>query len=102
MKRFDVFRLNNSKQSIVVNLQSDLHGSYLDSIIAAPISSHSYYDGKFMKRLFVPVELDKKSYVIVLPQLAMISKKRIGVCIGSLASYQLEITQSLDFLFQGF
>ncbi len=98
MKLFDVCRLRNPPDQLVVILQNDLVDE-LATRVVAPLSEKPYRT--LINALRIPVELDFGSYVLQLDRMAAIEQRMIGQVVGSLVADESRIKRGLDLLFFG-
>jgi len=98
MRQFDVCRLRNASDRLVVILQHDLVDE-LGTRVVAPLSDKPFRT--LIDRLRVQVELDEVRYVVQLDRLAAIEARMIGNVVGSLAAQERAIKNAIDLLFFG-
>lgn len=98
MNQFDVCRLRQPPDQLVVILQHDLIDQ-LGTRVVAPLSERPYR--ALIEALRVPVELDVGSYVVQLDRVAAIEQRMIGQVVGTLAAEERRIKRGLDLLFLG-
>jgi hypothetical protein len=102
MKRFDVFYKDGHKNQKVVLVQSEFQINILNTLIVAPLVPKHQFINDYIDRLFVSVHFAEEEHVIVIPQIVPLLKTRLQTPAGNLEGYALDITNALDFLFQGF
>lgn len=98
MKQFDVCRLRNPPDQLVVILQNDLVDE-LGTRVVAPLSDETHR--ALIDVLRIPVEIDFGSYVVQLDRMAAIERRMIGQVIGTLAAEESRIKRGLELLFFG-
>ncbi len=98
MKQFDVCRLRNPPDQLVVILQHDLIDE-LGTRVVAPLSETSYRT--LIDGLRIPVEIELGGYVVQLDRMAAIEQRMIGQVVGTLANQENRIKRGLDLLFFG-
>jgi toxin CcdB len=98
MRQFDVCRLKERGDQLIVVLQHDITDE-LDTRIVAPLSDRPYR--RIVDRARLPVDLDGNHYVIQIDRLSAIERRAIGAVIGSLATNEQRIKSALDLLFFG-
>ncbi len=98
MKQFDVCRLGNPPDQLVVILQHDL-ADELGTRVVAPLSETPYR--ALIDALRIPVDLDSGGYVVQLDRMAAIEQRMIGQVVGNLAGEEKRIKRGLDLLFFG-
>jgi hypothetical protein len=98
MRQFDVCRLKERGDQLVVILQHDTTDD-LDTRIVAPLSDSPYR--KLVDRVRLPVDLDGNHYVVQIDRLSAIEQRTIGAVAGSLVADEQRIKSALDLLFLG-
>jgi hypothetical protein len=98
MKQFDVCRLKDTHQQLVVIVQHDVSDE-LNTRVVAPVSDRQFSHA--LTRLRIPVDLDDGRYLILLDRMAAIESRMIGDVVGHLSDREREIKNGLDFLFFG-
>jgi len=104
MPQFSVYRNPNpdakSVTPFLLDVQSDLIAD-LSTRVVVPLCLASAMKGKIIQTLTPVFEIDGKQYVLLIPQLAGISKKLIGAKVADLAHRRGEIVAALDLLITG-
>ena len=98
MKQYDVCRLRNPPDQLVVILQHDLVDE-LGTRMVAPLSDET--NRALIDVLRIPVEIDFGSFVVQLDRMAAIERRMIGQVVGTLAAEENRIKRGLDLLFFG-
>jgi toxin CcdB len=98
MQQYDVCRLKQKRDQLVVILQHDTTDE-LETRIVAPLSDRPYR--KLIDRARLPVDLDGNRYVVQIDRLAAIERRTIGTVTASLAAEEQRIKNALDLLFLG-
>ena len=98
MKQFDICRLRNPPDQLVVILQHDLVDE-LGTRVVAPLSDISHRT--LIDALRLPVEIEFGSYVVQLDRMAAIETRMIGQVLGTLTAEEDRIKRGLDLLFFG-
>ena len=104
MPQFSVYRNPNpdSKAAtpFLLDVQSDLIAD-LSTRVVVPLCPALAIKGKLIQTLTPVVKIDGKNYVLLIPQLAGISKKQMGIKVADLAHHRGEIVAALDLLITG-
>jgi len=98
MRQFDVCRLKERSDQLVVILQHDTIDE-LDTRVVAPLSDRPHR--KLIDRVRLPVDLDGDRYVVQIDRLSAIERRSIGTVAGSLAGDEQRIKNALDIVFLG-
>ena len=98
MRQFDVCRLKDGRDHLVVILQNDLVDR-LDTRIVAPLSDKPYK--RLIEGLRVPVDFGEGPYVLHLDRMAAIPKRTIGSLVGTISAYERQIKNAIDLVFFG-
>jgi toxin CcdB len=98
MRQFDVCDLRDGRDTLVVVLQHDV-ADELGTRIVAPLSDTPYR--RLIADVRVPLEFEKRSFVLQLDRMAAIDKRSIGNTRGSIANEEHRIKTALDLLFLG-
>lgn len=98
MQQFDVCRLRDRPEQLVVILQHDI-ADELDTRVVAPLSDKPYR--RLIGRIRVPVEIDGSPYVIQLDRMAAIERRAIGASVANLQPNESHLKSALDLLFFG-
>jgi hypothetical protein len=98
MRQFDICRLRQNAEQLVVILQHDTVDE-LDTRIVAPLSDKPYR--KMIGGIRLALEFDRTNFVLQLDRLAAIDRRAIGTVVGNLGADQYRIKNALDLLFLG-
>ena len=98
MKQFDVCRLRERSEQLVVVLQHDM-ADELTTRVVAPLSDKPYHN--LIARVRVPVQFDGGPCVVQLDRMSAIGLRSIGGVVGSLIAEEYRIKSALDLLFFG-
>lgn len=102
LARFDIYKFNNSRASLVVEVQADLLED-LNTAVIVPLVSKEEYTTPLFKRLTPILTIENKDYVLATTDIATVKRQNLKHHIGNIANeHYYEITNALDFLFQGF
>ena len=98
MRQFDICRLKDRSEQLVLLLQHDI-AEELTTRIVAPLSDKPYRN--LITQIRVPVEIDGKHFVVQLDRMAAIDRRAIGNVVGNLVSDEQRIKSALDLVFLG-
>jgi len=98
MRQFDICRLKDRSEQLVLVLQHDI-AEELNTRIVAPLSDKPYRN--LITQIRVPVEIDDNHFVVQLDRMAAIDRRAIGNVVGNLASDEQRIKSALDLVFLG-
>jgi toxin CcdB len=105
MKQFSVYDNKNPKSRKIIpyllNVQADLLDE-LQTIVVVPLLPADAGQHKPISRLTPVLSIESRSYLMLTPQLAGISKRELGEPIADLSSAREEIIAAIDFLVTGF
>lgn len=99
MARFDVHR-GNGAIDYYLNVQSEFHDHIATRVVIPLLANHKIPD--ITRRLHVPVWVHDKPYYLVTPMMAALPSQSLGKPVGNIAEQSHDITNAIDFLFQGF
>lgn len=104
MSQFSVHRNTNTVTKtafpLLLDVQSDLIAD-LGTRVVIPLCLASTRKGQLIGTLTPVFEVEGKSYVMLTPQLAGISKKQLGAAIANLSENRQKIIAALDLLMTG-
>ncbi len=98
MKQFDICRLRNPPDQLVVVLQHDLIDE-LGTRVVAPLSNRPYR--ALVDAVRIPIEFELGGYVVQLDRVAAIEQRMIGQVVGTVRAEEQRIKRGLDLLFFG-
>ena len=102
--QFDVFTNKNptsrGRFPYLLDLQAELLAE-LDTRVIVPLAPRDLFEGKIVTRLMPILEVNGQQVVAVLPQMAGVSKRELGDCVGNVAPARAELIGALDLLFTG-
>jgi toxin CcdB len=99
MAKFDVHELR-AEPRLVVSVQSDLIGSALDSRLVIPLFDPADARWPFA-RLTPQVRFEERALILATPLMVGLPKTELKTPRGSLAEYEYEIMNAVDFLLTG-
>lgn len=104
MSQFSVYRNPNPETKtatpFLLDIQSDLIED-LGTCVVVPLCLASAMKSTLIKTLTPVFKVEGKQYAMITPQLAGISKKKMGAKVANLASHRNEIIAALDLLITG-
>jgi toxin CcdB len=104
MPQFSVYKNKNpstrSAYPFLVDVQSDLLRD-LKTRVVVPLVKVTALGKKPIQHLTPIVEVDGQKYLMLMPQLAGITAKDLGVEVGSVAKKRNDIVAAIDFLVTG-
>lgn len=102
MAQFDVYKPAGSPgaHSLLLDIQSDLIG-LIESRVVVPLVKVAQAP-KLTQRLNPVFEVGQQKYVALFQDLQSVTFDLLGARVGNLAEKRFEITNTLDFLFQGY
>ena len=98
MRQFDVCRLKDGRDNLVVLLQNETVDEFATRVVA-PLSDKPFR--RLVQGVRVPVDFGKGPYVLQLDRMAAIATAVIGVTIGSVAAHERQIKKAIDLIFFG-
>lgn len=104
MSQFDVYANTNSATKKAYPYIVDLQSSLLDDLntrIAAPLAPFNKLKKQDMKRLTPVIDLEGKTFILLIPQLSAIPASSLKSPIGTLAHMRTEIIDALDLAITG-
>jgi len=102
MSRFDVYECQLEHVDYFLDVQADLL-SELNTRVVVPLVSLNFFPNEVSEKLRPVIEIQGKSYVLIITELAAIPTKNLRNKICNIEDdYRSIVTNSLDFLFQGF
>lgn len=102
LARFDIYKFNNSRASLVVEVQADLLED-LNTVVIVPLIPTTEYTTSLFKRLTPILTIKNKDYVLATTDIATVKRQSLEHHYGNIANeHYYEITNALDFLFHGF
>lgn len=101
MARFDVCKLNNSNEILIVKVQADILNE-LKTCVVIPLIPLKKMAKEDMPRLKPVISFKNKDYLLNTTDLTVVRILQIGDVIGSLEDQRHIVIDAMDFLFQGF
>ena len=102
MARFDVYSYNTKAVPYVLDVQADLLKD-LNTVVVLPLVPVEQAAQEAVPRLKPIVQINGKDHILMTTDIGTISKKSLGSHITNIEKdYRQDVTEALDFLFQGF
>ncbi len=102
MARFDVYKYKSKATPLVLDVQADLL-SELVTCVVIPLVSEAKAKKEALPQLKPILTISGKNYVLMTTDIGTISRKTLGAQVANIeAEYRLDVTNALDFLFDGF
>ncbi len=102
MARFDVYKYDSKAVPLVIDVQADLL-SDLNTCAVIPLVPEKQAKKEFLEKLKPIIQIDGKNYVLMTTDMGTVTRASLGEHIVNVENeYRQEITEALDFLFQGF
>jgi len=102
--QFDVYKNDNptSREHFpyLLDLQADLLAE-LESCIVVPLAPEAAFANKVLQGVMPLVRVKGKRYSAVMPQLAAIARRALGVKVTNLREFRADFTAAVDLLFTG-
>lgn len=102
MARFDIHAFNNPDVPYVLDVQADLLSS-LNTRVVIPLMPEKSVPHESLPRLKPVIYIKDANYILMTTDIAAIASHKLGPRVSNAEEqYRQIITDSLDFLFQGF
>lgn len=102
MARFSVYRNKIAPfPPYLLQLQSELH-DHMRSCVVVPLVPSEHVKGRSLARLLPEFKVEGEMMAMLTHELTSLPRKCLGTEVVSLSSRSVEITDAVDFLFQGF
>lgn len=92
--------LSRTAIPFLLDVQADLLAS-LETRVVVPLYARDAAPRYPIARLTPVLEFQSQSYVAMIPELAGVARRDLGLAVGSLAEVRAEIIAALDLLFTG-
>jgi len=105
MPQFDIFINTNQNTRALYPYLVDVQSPLLDALgtrLVIPLLVKTKHENLSMKYLTPTVQIEKKEYLVLTPQMASVSNTILGKVVGSCKESRNEIVASIDFLITGF
>ena len=104
MAQFDVYRNTNpaskARLPYLLDVQSDLLET-LSTRVVVPLCKPELLKGKMAERLNPVFEFEGRKLAMLTPELAGVSRKVLGECVGNLSGHRQVIIGALDLVITG-
>lgn len=102
MARFDIYKYGSKAVPLVIDVQADLL-SDLNTCAVIPLVPEKQAKKEYLEKLKPIIQIDGKNYVLMTTDIGTVTRVSLGEHIANVENdYRQEITEALDFLFQGF
>ena len=104
MAQFDVYRNANPASRVRVPYLLDVQSDLLESLstrLVVPLCKPDVLKGRLAERLNPVLEVEGRKLVLLTPELAGVSRKTLGACVGNLAKHRQAIIAALDLVITG-
>jgi len=105
MPQFDIFINTNQNSRALYPYLVDVQSPLLDALkttLVIPLLLKTKHENISMKNLTPTIQIEKKEYLVLTPQMASVNNKILGKVIGNCKESRNEIVASIDFLITGF
>jgi toxin CcdB len=102
MARFDVYQYNNNSVPLVMDIQANLL-SDLNSCVVVPLVPEKQASKEALPKLKPIIEINGENYIFMATDIGTITRSSLGEVITNIENqHRQNVTDALDFLFQGF
>lgn len=102
MARFDIYKYGSKAVPLVIDVQADLL-SDLNTCAVIPLVPEKQAKKESLEKLKPIIQIYGKNYVLMTTDIGTVTRASLGEHIVNVENdYRQEITEALDFLFQGF
>ena len=102
MARFDIYKYTSKAAPLVLDVQADLF-SDLNTCVVIPLVLEKQAKKEALPRLKPIIQINGKSYVLMTTDIGTIVRTSLGKKISNIEdNHRQDVTEALDFLFQGF
>ncbi len=102
MARFDVYEYGSKSVPLVLDVQADLL-SDLSTCVVVPLVPETKARKEAVPKLKPVIQVDGKNYILITTDIAAITRKSLGEAVANIEdNHRQDVTDALDFLFQGF
>ena len=102
MARFDVYKFDSKSVPLVIDVQADLLAD-LNTCVVIPLVPEAIAKEEALPRLKPLIKVDGQNYILVTTDIGTITRNSLGKRVTNVeAAHRQDITEALDFLFQGF
>ncbi len=102
MARFDIYKYGSKAVPLVIDVQADLL-SDLNTCAVIPLVLEKQAKKEALPKLKPIIEVGGNNYVLMTTDIGTVTRASLGEYVANVESdYRQEITEAIDFLFQGF
>ena len=102
MARFDIYKYSGEAVPLVIDVQADLL-SDLNTCAVIPLVLEKNAQKEALSKLKPIIQIDGVKYILMTTDIGTVTRSSLGEYIANAENdYRQEITEALDFLFQGF
>lgn len=102
MARFDVYEYKSTSVPLVVEVQASLLAD-LNTCVVLPLVPEERAKKEALPKLKPAIEVNGKRYILMTTDIGTVTRNTLGDVVANIENdYRQEITEALDFLFQGF
>ncbi|MCK5373911.1 MAG: CcdB family protein [Alphaproteobacteria bacterium] len=102
MARFDVYEYKSNSAPLLIEVQAELLAD-LSTCVVLPIVPEDRAKKEALPKLKPIIEVNGTRYILMTTDIGVLARKSLGDVVANVEDdYRQEITDALDFLFQGF
>jgi len=102
MARFDVYEYGSASVPLVLDVQANLL-SELNTRVVVPLVSESKAREEILPRLKPVIAISGENYILITTDIGTVTKASLGRIVTNIEErHRQDVTDALDFLFQGF
>ena len=102
MARFDIYKYGGKAVPFVLDVQADLL-SDLNTCAVIPLVPEKQAMKEVLSKLKPIIQVDGLNYILMTTDIGTVTRSSLGEHITNVENdYRQEITEAIDFLFQGF
>lgn len=102
MARFDIYKYASKAVPLVIDVQADLL-SDLNTCAVIPLVPEKQALKEALPKLKPIIQIDGTRYVLMTTDIGAVTRTSLGAHVANVENdYRQEITEAIDFLFQGF
>ena len=102
MARFDIYKYGSKAVPLVIDVQADLL-SDLNTCAVIPLVSEKLAMKEVLPKLKPIIKVDGVRYILMTTDIGTVTRSSLGEHVANVENdYRQEITEAIDFLFQGF
>ncbi|PCJ96324.1 MAG: plasmid maintenance protein CcdB [Zetaproteobacteria bacterium] len=102
MARFDIYKYSGKAVPLVIDVQADLL-SDLNTCAVIPLVLEKNAQKEALSKLKPTIQIEGVKYILMTTDIGTVTRSSLGEHVANVENdYRQEITEALDFLFQGF